>query len=54
LKWTEEIFWNATFRKIFKILEIDRQVNNPKQAKKRPQPKQKSKKMTVEEAAKLF
>jgi len=48
------MFWNSTFRKIFKILEIDRQVNNPKQTKKRPQPKRKNQKISVNEAMKLF
>nr|DAO85810.1 MAG TPA: tail assembly chaperone protein [Bacteriophage sp.] len=54
LRWTEEIFWNSTFRKIFKILEIDRQVNSPKRAKKRPQQKEKNQKISVAEAMKLF
>jgi len=56
LKWSDEVFWGASLRKIYLILEIHRDTNDPKKAnKKRPsQMKKPTEKISVQEALKQF
>lgn len=66
LKWSDEVFWNATHRKIDEILKIDKDVNDPKKRRRNvpsaPVPKgagmsstpAHAKKITLEEALRRF
>lgn len=51
------MFWNATHRKIVEVLDVDREINDPKKKRKKipagKQPKQ-SEKISVAEALKRF
>lgn len=51
------MFWNSTHRKIVEVLDVDREVNDPKK-KRRKTPAEKqlkqSEKITVAEAMKRF
>jgi hypothetical protein len=51
------MFWNSTHRKIVEVLEVDREVNNPKRKRKNApaeKPKKQSEKISVAEALKRF
>lgn len=51
------MFWNSTHRKIVEVLEVDREVNNPKKKRKNTpagKPKKQSEKFSVTEALKRF
>lgn len=56
LKWSDEVFWNATHRKIDEILKIDKDVNDPKKRRRNvpSAPVPKGKKITLEEALRRF
>jgi len=55
LRWGEQVFWDATYRKIYSIIAIYRQLNDPKAKKKnRPAPKLKGEKIGLQEALKRF
>lgn len=51
------MFWNSTHRKIVEVLEVDREVNDPKKKRKNTpagKPKKQSEKISVAEALKRF